>query len=93
MSDYPTTNWFHKLDGTLGLVVHRTTLHQDEPELVRDLSNIITEARRFAETVGDRYVGGFPITLETMVAFAKAHERLDDLRTMVEAELSKRPGA
>jgi hypothetical protein len=56
--DVPTANWFHKVDGIVGLVVHRHQLDPPDDELVRDLNEIISEARRFAKTVGDRYVGG-----------------------------------
>jgi hypothetical protein len=87
--DVPTANWFHKVDGMVGLVVYRHELDPPDDELVRDLKEIIGEARRFAKTVGDRYVGGFPITLETMVKFAQTHGKLDELVELATAAIKE----
>lgn len=79
--DYPTRTWFIKVDSITSLVAYRLTL---DAEAIAELKSVSAEARRFAEEVGDRYVGGFPITLETMVAFAKANNALDQLRQLID---------
>jgi hypothetical protein len=83
MSDTPTKDWFVHVDSICSLVGNRRYGLEDD-ELARQLIDISAAARLFAETVGDRYVGGFPITLETMVAFAKSAGRLDELREMLD---------
>ena len=83
MSDAPTRDWFIKVDSVCSLIAHRRYGLTDD-ELAAELKEISREARRFADTMGDRYVGGFPITLEAMVAHAKAHGQLDRLRELVQ---------
>ena len=82
MSDTPTRDWFIKVDSVCSLIAHRRYGLTDA-ELAADLKQISLDARRFADTVGDRYVGGFPITLEAMVAHAEAHGQLGRLRELV----------
>lgn len=79
--DYPTRTWFTKVDSITSLVGYRKTL---DDEAIAELKSVSREAREFAVSVGDRYVGGFPITLESMVAFAKANGQLDQLRQLID---------
>lgn len=81
MSDTPTRDWFIYVDSTCSYVAHRRLPNGEE--LARELIEISHQARRFAETVGDRYVGGFPITLEAMVAHARASGQVDRLRDLL----------
>jgi len=82
MSDLPTKEWFTKVDSVTSLVGHRRYGLTDD-DLASQLIEISGEARMFAKTVGDRYVGGFPLTLDVMVAHAKAHGQLDKLRVLL----------
>lgn len=82
MSDTPNRDWFIKVDSVCSLVGNRRYGLADD-ELARELIEVSGEARRFADTVGDRYVGGFPITLEAMVAHAAASGRLEELASKV----------
>lgn len=79
--DYPTRAWFTKVDSITSLVGYRKTLDE---EAITELKAVSREARGFADSVGDRYVGGFPITLDAMVAFAKANGQLDRLRQLID---------
>lgn len=83
--EVPTKDWFIHVDSICSLVGYRRYGLTDD-ELADQLKAISQDARRFAESVGDRYVGGFPITLEAMVAFARAHGQLDRLSALVESE-------
>jgi hypothetical protein len=82
MADVPTRDWFIHVDSVCSLVANRRYGLEDD-ELAAQLKAISWDARGFAETVGDRYVGGFPITLETMVEFARTGGQLDKLRELV----------
>ena len=44
-----------------------------DDDLADQLKQISRDARRFADEVGDRYVGGFPITVEAMKVMLEKH--------------------
>lgn len=62
----------------------------DASERVRLAHIAVVGLRRYADLLerpeqqSDRYSGGFPITLETMVAHARAHGQLDRLRELLD---------
>ena len=65
MADVPDREWFNHVDSVCSLVGNRRYGLADD-DLAYQLKQISLDARRFADEVGDRYVGGFPITAEAM---------------------------
>ena len=73
-------------DSHLSAICRRYGRHFDG-EFLNEMTDTYLGLRKWYESPeSHRYAGGFPITLETMVAHAKAHGQLDRLRELVREE-------
>lgn len=73
-------------DSHLSVIVHRYA--RDLPDdLLAEMRETYTALRAWYQSPeSQRSAGGFPITLSAMVAHAKAHGQLGELRRLVEGE-------
>lgn len=70
-------------DSHLSAIVHRYSRHFDE-DFLKEMSATSRGLRCWYESPESvRYAGGFPITLEALVAYVRATGQVDRLREMI----------